>query len=186
MNIFTRRIALTVLFLLSTAPAGCSYTVAPRFVPLLKETEAVPLTGVSVLVVNAEKDNTLSPVQTADKEASSFKANRQTWSRKLVESLARELARRGAKVRAGSQLTLNLALPEIIFIETRDVYQFRVKASVQSSRNWSKEYTGIAGVSAATVFAIEKEADRLAGQALANIIKEMLGDEDFLSQLKKK
>jgi len=173
--------AFTLLALLA---AGCSYTAVPRTVPSLGNSETPSLTGVQVLVVNGEKDATLSAVPGSDRENSYFKANRQAWSRMLVESLARELARRGALVRPTAPLTLSIAVPEITFVETRDVYQFRVKAAVTSSRGWSKEYSGIAGVSASSVFSIEKEADRLAGQVLANLIREMLGDAEFLSQLK--
>jgi hypothetical protein len=179
---FRKRLA--ACFLLATIAAGCSYTAVPRLVPLLPDAETRSLAGIWVMVANVEKDDSLISIPGNDRQNSYFKANRQVWSRKLVESLAGELARRGARVRGGAPITLNVALPEIVFIETRDSYQFRVKAAVRSSRGWSKEYTGVAGVTASSVFSVQKETDRLAGQALANVIKEMLGDEEFLRQLR--
>jgi hypothetical protein len=175
---------LTALVLIVLIIAGCSYTPVPRSVPLLADARSGSMAGVWVLMTNGEKDDSLTQIPTDERRSSSFKANRQLWSRTLVESLAREFARRGATVRAGAPITLNVALPEIVFIETRDLYQFKVKAVVTSSRGWSKEYTGIAGVNASSVLSIQRETDRMAGQALSNVIKEMLGDDEFQHQMR--
>ncbi len=177
-------IQLAALVLVALITAGCSYTAVPRSVPLLTDARSGSMAGVWVLVVNGERDDSLIPIPADDRKSSYFKANRQLWSRKLVESLAHEFARRGATVRAGAPVTLTVALPDIVFIETRDLYQFKVKAAVVSSRGWSKAYTGIAGVNASSVLSIQSAADRLAGQVLSNIIKEMLADEEFQRQLR--
>ncbi len=178
------RVRPLVVLLLILLAAGCSYTAVPRSVPLLPQTESGSLAGAWVLVTNAEKDNSVSPIMTDNRENSYFKANRKMWSEKLVESLAGELARRGASVHPGAPVTLSVALPQITFIETRDFYQFNVKAVVVSSSGWSKEYSGTAEISAASVLSIQEESDRLAGRALSSLTKEMLGDEAFLQQVK--
>lgn len=179
-----RRIVLAFAVFMVLFATGCTYMTVPDPVPLLNNMPGSSLNGVSVLPVNAEQDASLSRIPTAEARDSVFKASRQAWSRKLIESLARELARRGATVGPGARVQLNISLPEIVFVETRDVYQFRVKASVLSFGGWSRNYTGVAGVNAQSVFSLEKDANRLAGLALANAIREMLRDEEFLRQLK--
>jgi hypothetical protein len=183
MNLCTYRKRLAAITLLVVLAAGCSYTVVPRTAPVVREAETQSLTGIQVLVVNEEKDASVSPILGSDQESSYFKANRRAWAQKLVETLARELSRRGASVRSGAPLTLGISVSKIMFIETRLVYQLNVKASVTSSGGWSKEYTGIAEVNASSVFSIENEANQLAGQALANLVSEILGDAEFLRQL---
>ncbi len=180
-NVFSFLFPAAVLAMLAT---GCSYTTVPRSVPLLADPDSVRLNGAVVLIANAEKDNTLSWIPTGTGEASSFKANRQAWSRTLVESLSRELARRGATVRPAPGRTFTIALPQIVFIETRDVYQFKVKAAISSGRGWSKEYTGSSSVDATSVFFIQVEADRLSGQALAHVIQQILSDDEFIQQVR--
>lgn len=166
--------------------AGCSYTAMPKNVPAIMGYEMVSLTEVSVIVTNAEKDSAEHKILTEGKEDSGFRANRQAWSKKLVEALARELARRGAQVRSNALLTLGLALPEITFIETKMDYQFKVKVVVSSSTGWSKTYEGIAGTSRYRAVSMTTEADRLAGEALAEAVKAMLGDAEFLAQLSRR
>jgi hypothetical protein len=162
---------------------GCSYTAMPKNVPMIKEPDASTLTGVSVIVTNAETDATESDVLTDRGESSGFLANRQAWSRKLVEALARELARRGAHVRGDAPLRLSVALPEIIFIETREQIQFKVKVAVSSSTGWTKNYEGVAGSERRRIGSVSEAADRLAGLALAEAIRAMLVDGEFVSQL---
>jgi hypothetical protein len=163
--------------------AGCSHTAFPKNLPLIKEYEAVSLTGVSLIVTNAEKDSAEHDILTDEGEKSGFRANRQAWSKRLVEALARELARRGAQVRSDAPVTLDLTLPEVTFTQTKALYQFRVKVVVSSSTGWSKNYEGVAGSNRYGVWSASAEADRLAGQALAEVVKAMLGDAGFLAHL---
>jgi tRNA A37 threonylcarbamoyladenosine synthetase subunit TsaC/SUA5/YrdC len=116
---------------------GCSYTAMPKNVPTMTGTETMSLSGVSVIVTNAEKDTTEYKILTDGKDDSGFRANREAWSRKLVETLARELARRGA-VRSNAPVKLSIALPEITFIESKTEYQFKVKVVVSSSKGGQK------------------------------------------------
>jgi uncharacterized lipoprotein YajG len=166
--------------------AGCSVTVTPKNVPLIKETEAVSLSGVSVIVTNAEKDAAEHAILTDRAAGSGLRANRRAWSGKLVETLARELARRGARVSSTAPLTLGVSLPEITFVKTGELYQLRVKVVISSTTGWSKNYEGIAGLSASSVWSISDETDQLAGRALAGAVKDALGDAEFLAQLGKR
>jgi hypothetical protein len=163
--------------------SGCSYTAMPKNVPAITGSETMSLSGVSIIVTNAEKDSTVYEIQTSDKYDSGFRANREAWSRKLVEAMARELARRGAQVRSNAPAKLGLALPEITFIESKAEYQFKVKVSVSSSKGWTKTYEGTAGTSRYKAASVAAEADQLAGEALAEAVKAMLGDAEFLAQL---
>lgn len=162
---------------------SCSVSVLPKNIPLVKEAEEVSLSGVSVIVTNAEKDAVEHDIRTDKGEDSGLRGDRQAWSGKLVETLARELARRGARVSSTASLTLSVALPEITFVQTREFYQIKVKVAVSSSTVWSKDYEGIAGVSVNSVWSIAKATDQLAGRALAGAVKVMLEDSEFLAQL---
>jgi hypothetical protein len=173
----------TVAALLCSAVllASCSYTAMPKNIPAITGSETISLSGVSVIVTNVEKDSTEYKIQTNGKADSGFRANREAWSRKLVEALARELAMRGAQVCSNAPVKLSLALPEITFIESKADYQFKVMASVSSSKRWSKTYEGVAGTSRYKAASMAAEADRLAGEALAETVKAMLGDDEFLA-----
>ncbi len=163
---------------------GCStYLVTPKALPPVKGQGSLSLSAVSVIVVNAEKDTAEQDILTADKGRSGFRTSRQAWSMRLVESLSRELAVRGARVRSDAPVVLSLAVPEITFSETRGQFQFTVRALVSSSVGWEKEYEGVAASRATSTGALQAEADRLAGQALADVVRKMLGDTAFLVRL---
>jgi len=136
---------LPVLVLCSALLGGCStYLVTPKAPPPVSGGDALSLSALSLLVVNAEKDTAEHEILTADKGWSGFRGNRQAWSKRLVESLSRELAVRGAQLRSTAPVVLSLAVPEITFSETRDQFQFTVRVVVSSSAGWSKEYEGVA------------------------------------------
>ena len=179
-----KRSAVAALVFSSSLLAGYSYTATPRVVPLVKEYETVSLMSVSLIVTNAEKDSGECDILTEKKEQSGFRANRRDWSKKLVEALARELARRGARVRSDAPVTLGLALPEITFSQTKELYEFKAKVAVSSSKGWSKVYEGIAGSSRYGIGSMVTEADRLAGQTLAEAIRTMLCDAEFIEHLR--
>jgi hypothetical protein len=176
--------ALRLMILCTALLGGCStYMVAPKVLPPVKEQVSVSLSAVSLIVVNAEKYAAEQDILTVDKGRSGFRANRQAWSMRLVESLSRELAVRGAHVRSDAPVVLSLAVPEIAFSETRGRFQFTVRAVVSSSGGWAKEYEGVAASRATSTGSVQAEADRLAGQALADVIRKMLGDAAFLVHL---
>ena len=174
--------AIAALFYSAVMLTGCSYTTMPKNVPTMTGSETKSLSGVSVIVTNAERDSTEYKILTDGKDDSGFRANREAWSKKVVEALARELARRGAQVRSNAPVKLSLALPEITFIESKTEYQFKVKVVVSSSKGWSKTYEGTAGTSRYRAVSMAAEADRLAGETLAETVKTMLGDAEFLAQ----
>ena len=180
---FEKKYRTVVMICCAALLGGCSYTAMPKNVPMIKELDTSTLTGVSVIVTNAATDAAEYAVRTDRGENSGFRANRQAWSRKLVEALARELARRGAQVRGDAPLRLSVAVPEIIFIETREQIQFKVKVAVSSSPGWTKDYEGAAGAGRRSIASVSETADRLAGLALAEAIRAMLADEEFISQL---
>jgi hypothetical protein len=80
-------------------------------------------------------------------------------------------------------VVLSVAVPEITFSETRDQMQFAVRAVVSSSVGWAKEYEGVAASSVTSTGSMQAEADKLAGLALADAVKKMLGDTAFLVRL---
>jgi len=175
--------AVAVLILSAALLPSCSVPVMPKNIPLVKEAQEVSLSGVSVIVTNAEKDAVEHDILTDKEQESGLRGSRQAWSGKLVETLARELARRGARVSSTASLTLSVALPGITFVQTRELYQIKVKVAVSSSSVWSKEYEGLAGVSVNSVWTITEATDQLAGRALAGAVKAMLEDPEFLAQL---
>jgi hypothetical protein len=174
---------LPVLFLCLVLLGGCTYAIMPKALPPVKGYDRLSLSGVSLIVVNAEKDAAERDILTPKKGRSGLRGNRQAWTKRLVESLSRELAVRGARVRSDAPLVLSLAVPEITFGESRDQIQFFVKTAVSLSTGWTKEYEGVAAASTRSAGSLQIEADRLAGQALADAVTKMLGDPAFLDSL---
>ncbi len=166
--------------------AGCSIAARPDALPALREYGKASLTGVSLIVINAEKDPSDHEIRNDSGAKSGIVANRFVWSSMFVEALAGELARRGARVRVNAPLTLGIAVPDITFNQFGTLFQFRVVVAVVSSTGWSRDYEGIAE---AHLKAFESRAalvNRLAGEVLAEAVKAMLRDDDFLTHLRSK
>jgi hypothetical protein len=181
-----RRVVAAALVCLALLVAGCGVKVLPNNVPVVKNVETPPLNGTSLIVVNGEKSATEVPILNEKGQNLGFRANKQAWSRKLVESLAAELARRGANIRSTAPTTLTMTLPEIVFNQEKDRYQFKVKTLVASSAGWSKSYDGAAETGLGMFESADAMANRLAGLALADAVRAMLSDPEFLSQLSAK
>lgn len=163
--------------------SGCSYTVKPRNLPSVGGNQAISLAGVTVLLVNAEKNPTETAIPTDKKSSSGLKASRQAWARQLVEAVAGELARRGAQVRASAKIVLGISLPDITFKQDREASKFVVTAQVSSATGWSKTYEGTAK---AEGLSSPSETDRLAAMALADAARAILADAEFQAQLLKR
>ncbi len=163
---------------------SCSYTALPRSVPIIREMEGDSFQGISVLVTNAEPDAAERPIPAETKKSSAFKANKRAWSQKLVESLAGELARRGADIRVSAPVIMSVAVPEIVIIETRELLGLKAKAAVTVTSGWTKEFEGAAKTETAGVSSASAEMDRLAGRALSEIIKQIISDAELLEQLR--
>jgi uncharacterized lipoprotein YajG len=168
----------------ATVIAGCSITVMPKNVPSSAGTDAISLTDAVVIVSNAEQDTSEYAVRDDKGAKTVIVANRARWSKKLVEAMASELAKRGARVRANANVTLNVSIPEITFNHFGDLFQFKVTAAVSSSSGWSRQYDGIAETSLGAVESASVMTERLAGDALSKVIKAMLRDEDFVAQVR--
>ena len=177
--------AVAALIFSTVLLAGCSYTALPNNVPPSAGYVDLSLKNISVIVKNAEENTSTEEILTDQGELSGFQANRQLWSKKLVESLAAELARRGAMVRSNAPVKLSIALPEITMLQTTNLYQFRVKVLVVSSKGWSKTYEGVAGGDINSVWSVTSAAAQWSGQALAEAIKAMMHDREFLAALGK-
>lgn len=177
--------AVAALIFITALLAGCNYTAMPNNVPRITRADELLLKNISVIIINAEKNGSIEEILTDEGETSGFQANRQRWSKKLVESLAAELARRGAIVRSTAPVKLSIELPEITMLQTTNLYQFRVKALVVSSTGWSKTYEGIAGGDINSVWSVTAAAAQWSGQALAEVIKTMMHDREFLTALGK-
>jgi hypothetical protein len=177
--------AVAALIFITALLAGCSYTALPNNVPRSAGYDELSLKNISVIIINTEKNGSIEEILTDQGEPSGFQANRQLWSKKLVESLASELARRGAMVRSNAPVKLSIALPEITMLQTTNLYQFNVKVLVVSSKGWSKTYEGVAGGDINSVWSVTSAAAQWSGQALAEVIKAMMHDREFLAALGK-
>jgi uncharacterized lipoprotein YajG len=186
-NIHYRKVigALAALICSIALLAGCSYTAMPNNVPRIAGYDELSLKNISVIVKNSEENASTEEILTDQGEPSGFQANRQLWSKRLVESLAAELARRGAMVRSNAPVTLSIALPKITMLQTTNLYEFKVKVLVVSSTGWSKIYEGVAGGDINSVWSVTAAAAQWSGQALAEVIKAMMHDREFLAALGK-
>lgn len=176
------RFIVTALFLVAMS-SGCSYPVMPKRIPAVKASESLSLESVSVIVKSVEKDDTPYSIRTDTGRNSGFTADRKAWSRKLVEVLARELARRGAQVRGDAPVTVSVLLPGITVRETRDRFRVIMEVSISSSSGWSKVYEGAAETSKYGMLSPTKKVERLAGTAMAGAVGVMLNDAEFQGQI---
>jgi hypothetical protein len=170
----------TLVFLMS-----CSVTAMPDKVPLVKGVETVSFAGVSLAIENAEQDSLNYDIPTDRGTRLGFIGNRKAWSKKLIDTLAGELAKRGASIAPQAPLKLAVSLPEIVLIQNKDLYQFKVTVAV-SSRGWTKKYEASAESSLAFFESADTMASRVAGQALMTATKAMLADAEFRSQVRAK
>jgi uncharacterized lipoprotein YajG len=175
--------AFVVLIMCATLIAGCTYTVNPDAVPPVKGFEEPSLAGITLLVVNEEKNAREYDILDNKGEKQGITANRQAWSNILVESVASELARRGAHVRAKAPLVLGISLPEITFYQHKYSYQFKVKVVASSSLGWTKTYVATAESRSGFFDTFESITDRLSGQVLAESVRVMFNDTAFIAHI---
>ena len=97
--------------------SGCAVKVMPENVPSVRGARTKSFAGVAVAIVNAERDASSYDIPTDKGQKLGFIGNRQVWSRKLVDNLSGELARRGARVAPRAPMKLAVSLPEITLIE---------------------------------------------------------------------
>jgi hypothetical protein len=158
----------------------------PDRVPAQKGALQQNLTGVSLVVQNASRDAAPYPILTETGVDVGFVADRQAWSKKLVEALSSELARKGAALRSTAFLKLSVAVISVTQVQTGENRQFKVKVSASSSGGWAKDYEASAEATASAFETVDSMSKRLAGLSLAEVIKVMLDDPDFLAQLGKR
>lgn len=163
---------------------GCAVKVMPDNIPSVKGAQTTSFSGVSLALVNAEKDASSYDIPTDKGQKLGFIGNRRVWSKKLIDNLSGELAKRGAYVGPKAPLQLSISLPEITLIENDELYQFKVVVAV-SSKGWTKKYEANAESRLAFFESADTMASRVAGRALAEAIKTMLSDADFLTRVGK-
>jgi len=165
---------------------GCVVKAVPDRVPLQTGGPQQNLTGVSLAVLSAGRDASPYPILTETGVDVGFVADRQKWSQKLAEALAGELARKGAALRADASLKLSIAVQEITLVQTGEINQFKVKASLSTSKGWAKVYEASSEAQTGAFETIDSMVRRLAGMSLAEVNKAMLNDPEFLAQLGKR
>ena len=175
--------AVAGLIICATLIAGCTYAVIPNAVPPVKGFDKESLSGITLLVVNEEKNAQEYDILDDKGQTQGITANRQAWSNALVETVASELARRGAQVRAKTSLMLGISLPEITFNQHHYNYQFKVKVVVSSSYGWTKTYEVTAESGSGLFETFEAVTDRLSGQVLAESVKVMFSDTEFIAHI---
>jgi hypothetical protein len=138
-----------------------------------------------MVVQNISRDAAPYPILTEKGVNVGFMADRQAWSKKLAEALSIELARKGAVVRSTASFKLNVAVTGITLVQTGKINQFKLKVTVSSSRKWAKDYDASAEATTGTFDTVDGLSNRLAGLSLAEVIKAMMEDPEFMSQLGK-
>lgn len=163
--------------------SGCVGIVVPDRVPVQKGTRQQNLAGISLAVLSGSRDASPYPILSEKGVDVGFEADRKVWSKKLTEALASELARKGAALRPGASLKLRVAVTGITLVQTGEINQFKVKVSASSSRGWAKDYEVSAEATAGFFESLDSMTKRLASLSVAEVVKVMLDDGDFLAQL---
>jgi hypothetical protein len=175
--------AVSAFFVTCLFLTGCSYTILPGDLPASPVNQGTPLSGSTVLIVNAEKNAADSPVTVDGKTSSDIRTNRRAWSNKMVEYLAGSLARQGCRVQSTAKLVVSISLPDIIFKDDVASTQFTVKMLAAASTGWSKTYEGTAQTKRVSS---PGEADHLITLAFAETARMILSDSEFQNQLLQK
>jgi hypothetical protein len=162
---------------------ACSYTVMPGKVPLVPGEDKVSLSAVSAIIMNGEKNEGEYRIFAEDGGKTGLTANRQAWSKVAVESIARELARRQARVRGGAPILVSVEIPQITFSERDGRSRLNVVVLLTTTTGWSKKFEGIAETNDLRSTA---HIDRLAAEALSDAVSIMMSDAGFLAHLTKK
>lgn len=163
---------------------SCTVKVMPDNVPSVRGARTKSFAGVALAIVNAEKDASNYDIPTDKGQKLGFVGNRRAWSKKLIENLAGELAKRGAHVAPKAPMKLAVSVPEITLIEHNELYQFKVMVAI-SSMGWTKKYEARAESRLAFFESADAMASRVAGRALAEAIKAILRDADFQTRVGK-
>lgn len=167
--------------------AACStMMIMPKGVPPIKGLETGSLAGMSLSIKNTEAHSTEYAILNSFKQNTGFVTNRQAWSKMLVEALAEELSKRGAQVRVNAPVTISIALPEITVSQSRGLLWSSVKVAVSSSTGWSKTYEVVAESDPGPFENLHTAVNDASGQTIGEAVKAILGDAEFLFQLKKK
>jgi hypothetical protein len=154
----------------------------PDAVPPLEGYKDVALSGSVLDVVSVESDNVDFLIYRSARHGS-FHGNRRLWCDTLVATLSGELSQRGANIRPSAANRVMLRLPEISGRSGYMAIGFKATAVVTSTAGWTKTYEGQASSSEmGTTF--ETRAARAASSTIAELVKAMLADPEFISQIK--
>jgi hypothetical protein len=182
----TRRNAslwLIVLVGASLSVGACSRGVTlPDAVPPVEGYRDLAWAGSVLDVVSGETDNTDFLIYRSARHGS-FHGNRKRWCDTLVATLAGELSKRGANILPSAANRVTLRLPEITGRSGYMAIGFQAKAVVTSTAGWTKTYDGQASSSEMGT-SFETRAARAASSTIAELVKTMFADPEFVSQIK--
>jgi hypothetical protein len=160
---------------------ACSHLALPTAVPPLEEFKELALAGSVLDVVSVETDNTNFLIYRSAR-LGSFLGNRKLWCDALVAALSKELSQRGATLRPTAATRFTVGLPEISGRSGYATVGFHAKAVVTSTTGWTKTYYG--QTSAAAGMTLGSLAERAANYTIAELVKAMFADPEFISQIK--
>lgn len=179
----------SLLFLVCSVAvlAGCSTIVAiPSAVPPLTEYTNMSLTGIELTLINDEQDSS-DLVILHSRRIGKFTGNRKQWSDNFVAALSRELTSRGAVVKDNAPVKISFTMPEITGKAGYQGIRFNSKVIAAFDSGWSKAYEGSANVSVwGALGFLDGKARKASSYTLMEVMKAMLGDDEFLIQLKRK
>jgi len=167
----------------SLSLVACSRGVTlPNTVPPLEGYKDLALSGSVLGVVSVETDTTDFLIYHSARHGS-FHGNRKLWCDTLVATLSEELSKRGAKILPSAATRFMLKLPEITGRSGYMAIGFQAKAVVTSTTGWTKAYEGQASAAEmGTTF--ETRAARAASSTIAELVKAIFADPEFISQIK--
>jgi hypothetical protein len=160
---------------------ACSHLALPNAVPPVEEFKDLALAGSVLDVVSVETDNTDFLIYKSARHGS-FLGNRKLWCDALVAALSKELSQRGATILPTAATRFKVGLPEISGRSGYATVGFHAKAVVASTAGWTKTYEG--QTSAAAGMTLGSLAERAASYTIAELVKAMLADPAFISQIK--
>jgi hypothetical protein len=174
---------LIIIVIVLIGISGCTHMVNPTVIPSIEDNKDTRFAGSAVSLACLEIDTTDQYIYGTTFNRGKFYGNKKLWCDKLTLALSNEMLMRGTIIANGEKNRFEITMPEINGVEGAFTIGFKAKAVIKSDSGWSKAYEGTQSVWGGFE-TIESSSTRAANYTIYEVIKAILDDSEFTSQVK--
>jgi uncharacterized lipoprotein YajG len=163
--------------------SGCTHMATPTVIPSVEDNKDTRFAGSAVSLSCLETDTTDQYIGGSYSNRGEFYGNKKLWCDKLTLALSNEIVKRGAIMANGERNRFEITIPEINAVEGIFTFGFKAKAVIKSDSGCSKAYEGTNSVHAG-LQSVGDASIRAANYTIYDVIKAILDDSEFTSQVK--